>query len=85
MVNENALRDALLALATDGRSNYVMLSSLLHEVTALRETLRGLDPTFANVLEQKRQAAAQNDADVVRGLVARYDDIIRRLSIGEVC
>lgn len=43
MINENALRDALLALATDARSNYVMIESLLHEVAALRETVRGFD------------------------------------------
>jgi hypothetical protein len=29
MINENALRDTLLALATDGRSNHVMISSVL--------------------------------------------------------
>jgi len=36
------------------RSNYLMISSLGAEVIALRETIRGLDPTFAEVLAQKR-------------------------------
>jgi hypothetical protein len=85
MINENALRDALLALATDGRSNYVMISSVLNEVTALRETVRGLDPTFAEILEKKRQAAAQSDAEVVKAVIFQYDEIIRRLTSGEVC
>ena len=85
MINENALRDALLALATDGRSTYVMISSVLNEVTALRETVRGLDPTFAEILEKKRQAAAQSDAEVVKAVIFQYDEIIRRLTSGEVC
>ncbi len=85
MINENALRDALLALATDGRSNYVMISSVLNELTALRETVRGLDPTFADILERKRQESVQGDAEVVKTVIAQYDEIIRRLMSGEVC
>ena len=85
MINENALRDALLALATDGRSNYVMISSVLNELAAIREIVRGLDPTFAHILDQKRQGAAQGDAESVRVVIARYDEIIRRLYNGEVC
>ena len=85
MINENALRDALLALATDARSNYVMISSILNEVTALRETVRGLDPTFADILEQKRQEAARVNAQVVEAVMTQYSELIRRLTNGEVC
>jgi len=31
-----------------------MIATVLAELTALRETVRGLDPTFADILEQKR-------------------------------
>jgi len=85
MINENALRDALLALATDGRSNYVMISSVLNELAAVREIVRGLDPTSSDALDQKRQEAAQSDAESARAVIARYDEIIRRLYNGEVC
>ena len=85
MINENALRDALLALATDGRSNYVMISSALNELAAVREIVRGLDPTSTDALDQKRQEAAQSDAESARAVIARYDEIIRRLYDGEVC
>jgi hypothetical protein len=85
MINENALRDALLALATDGRSNYVMISSALNELAALRETVRGLDPTFADILEQKRQEAARANAEVVEVVMTQYAELIRRLNNGEVC
>ncbi len=85
MINENALRDALLALATDGRSNYVMISSVLNEFAAIREMVRGLDPTSADTLDQKRQEAAQSDAESTSAVIARYDETIRRLYSGEVC
>jgi hypothetical protein len=85
MINENALRDTLLALATEGRSNHVMISSVLNELAAIREIVRGLDPTSADVLDQKRQAAAQSEAESARAVIARYDEMIRRLYNGEVC
>jgi len=85
MINENALRDALLALATYGRSNYVMISSVLNELAAVREIVRGLDPTSTDTLDQKRQEAAQSEAESARAVIARYDEIIRRLYNGEVC
>jgi len=85
MVNENALRDALLALAQDGKSNYLMISSLLAELAALRETVRGLDPTFGDVMEQERERQVALHADTVRSVVATYDEIIQRVMSGEVC
>ncbi len=85
MINEVALRDTLLAFATENRSSYVMMSSLLNELAALRETVRALDPTFAEVLEQKRKHYEKTNADIVQPLVAGYNEIIRRLEAGEVC
>jgi hypothetical protein len=85
MINEAALRDALLAMATDLRSQYVVFSSVLAELEALRETVRGLDPTFAEVLEQKRKAALQANEPLAERVTAGYDEIIRRLKSGEVC
>jgi hypothetical protein len=39
MINEMALSDALVALAEHSRTNYLMISSILDEVAALRETV----------------------------------------------
>jgi hypothetical protein len=85
VINENALRDALLALATAGRSNYLMISKLGAEVLALRETIRGLDPTFAEVLAQKRSQENRENAPIERAVVQTYDELIERLKAGEVC
>ena len=54
MVNESKLKETLLYLAEDNRTNYIMIASLVNEVAALRETVRALDPTFGDVLEQRR-------------------------------
>ena len=85
MINETALRDALLALTQDGRSTYVLLSSVLAEVAALRETVRGLDPTFADVLKEKRSEMAQKNSPIVRDVIRSYDEILARLNAGEIC
>jgi hypothetical protein len=62
-----------------------MISSMLNEVAALRETVRGLDPTFSEVLEQRREQEAVKQAKVVAAVLRQCDDMLRRLTVGEVC
>jgi len=85
MVNESALRDALLAFNDDAKSQYIMLSSILAELEALRETVRGLDPTFGDVMEQKRRESAEKNADIVQAVIAGYDEKFRQMKDGYVC
>lgn len=85
MINEGALRDTLLSMASNSRMLYVALTSALNEVAALRETVRGLDPTFADVMEERRQQEAQKTADIVQGIIDGYDLIIEKLKEGYVC
>jgi len=73
MVNEEGLRDTLLALAENNRMIYISLTSVMNELAALRETVRGLDPTFAEIMENRRQAAAQNSAEYAEQIIAGYD------------
>ena len=79
------MKDALLALAEQGKQNYLMLSSVLTELVSLRETVRFLDPTFADVLREKQKEAAEDNAPVVVAVVLLYDTLLRRLKAGEVC
>jgi hypothetical protein len=85
MINENALRDTLLSLAADTKANYVMISSMVNELAALREAVIALDPKLADKVEQRSQAAAQKNALILEAGIARHDEIIRRLDVGEVC
>ena len=85
MINENALRDTLLSLAADTKANYVMISSMVNELAALREAVIALDPKLADKVEQRSQAAAQKNVAILEARIARHDEIIRRLDVGEVC
>lgn len=85
MINEANLRDTLLSLATENKTNYIMLSSILNELVALRETVRGLDPTFGNVMKDQQDKAAGNAPDIEQSIVAAHDLIIQRLRDGYVC
>ena len=61
-----------------------MLSSLLNEVVALRETVRALDPAFSEVLESRRKESQESNAGNVAALVDSYDQIIERLKAGQI-
>lgn len=85
MIKETALRDALMAAINSSRTNYIMISSVLAELAAVRETVRGLDPTFADVLAQKQREAAAATSAEVKEIISGYDEILERLKAGEVC
>jgi ABC-type protease/lipase transport system fused ATPase/permease subunit len=62
-----------------------MSAAVLNELTALRETVRGLDPTFADVIEQKRKEAEARGSVEVARVLAGIDEMIERLKNGYVC
>ena len=85
MVDESRLREMLLYLAEDNRTNYIMIASLTNEIAALREAVRGLDPTFHEVLEVKRDESEERGQEHIDNALAEYDQIIQRLKDGYVC
>lgn len=85
MINDANLRDVLTGLAMETRSAFVMSNSILNELTALRETVRGLDPTFADVIEQKRSEAEARGAVEVARMLGGIDEMLRLLKNGYVC
>jgi hypothetical protein len=84
MVDKQTFRDVLLVLVAQGKTNYELISSLLAETAALRDTVRGLGPTFTDVLAQKREDAARANAPLEQAILKLYDDLMRRLQSGEV-
>ncbi|MFI5115400.1 MAG: hypothetical protein ACHP8B_01745 [Terriglobales bacterium] len=83
MIKEQELKAVLIALTKNGKMHTGQLMKLKDEVSALRETVRGLDLTFDDVLKQKREK--QSDPDNIAETVALYDKIIARLRAGSVC
>jgi hypothetical protein len=84
MVNENALRDALVTLAEISKRQYEFSAELAHEIAALRETMRPLDPTFVEIFEKRRKQAAQATAISEKGVLAQYETIIQKMKEGLV-
>lgn len=85
MVNESALKNTLIYLAEDAKTNYTMIASLVNEIAALRETVKGLDPTFSDVLEVKRDESQDRADEKIRASLAAYDSLIQRLKDGLGC
>lgn len=85
MINESALKDALLALAQQTKTQYLMTSAILNELAAVRETVRGLDPTFADVLATKQKQSQEETNEVVLTTIRLLDQIIERLKAGVIC
>jgi hypothetical protein len=77
MINESLLRDAVIGLSEDAKALYAILGTLIDEVAALRQTVRGLDPTFDEVLAQKRQQ--NQDGVLAQVALPRLDETIRTL------
>ena len=69
MINEPALKDALLALTEIAKNQYELIVSAMVEVAAVRDAVHGLDPTFDDTLAAKRQRA-----------LAKHSSINERLS-----
>jgi hypothetical protein len=85
MVNETNLRAFLLALTEDAKNQYLVFSALNTEIEALRQTVRGLDPTFGDVMAQKTKESEAKNAPIVQAVIAGYDAKLQILKDGLVC
>ena len=79
MVNENVLVAGLVSLAELHKTHYLAFSAAINELAALRETVRGLDPTFSEVIEQKRKEQESLGREVVLRQVNLLDSLIRAM------
>jgi hypothetical protein len=79
MIDETELRDALLMLTAMNKKVYDMALATLNEVAAVREAVRGLDPTFSDVLA-KRQSYYQGSTDqLCAEIIQEYDSLFQRV------
>ena len=83
MINETALRETLVSLAELNKHQYLLFSSVLDELVALRETVRGLDPTFGDVMDDRRKKQEDSSKQIVSDQLGLYDGIIQKLKTGE--
>lgn len=85
MINESVLRETLIALTSMLKDQRKALTGAMIELAALRESARGLDPTFEDILAEKRREASRDTVPAQRLIDEIFDDLIRRLEAGEVC
>ncbi|HTC61522.1 MAG TPA: hypothetical protein VK709_01655 [Candidatus Saccharimonadales bacterium] len=78
MVDESSLRDSLILVATELKKQYLMLSAILNELAAVRESVRGLDPTFSDVLAERQRRIAVEPDKSVSAQVKILDGLIDR-------
>jgi hypothetical protein len=67
------------------RMNYLMVSRVAAEVASLREAVRGLDPTFADVLAEKRSDAKESNSPFEQTVLQAYDQLLELVENGSVC
>jgi ribosomal protein L16 Arg81 hydroxylase len=86
MINEPALKDALLALSEQCKTQYLVLSSVSGEVAALREMLRdAIGDRFSATFAQYQAAQIAKTSSIESSAIELLDEIIQRLKDGEVC
>src|ERR1700746_1328047 len=79
MINENALRDALVNFAEISKRQDSLLVDLIGEIAALEQTIRGLDPTFAVTFAQRRKEAVQKALASSQTALAQHDQLIQKM------
>jgi hypothetical protein len=84
MINENALRDVLVNLAEISKRQYSLLVDLTGEIAALEQTMRALDPTFADTFALRRKEAVQKALASSQTALAQYDQLILKMKSGLV-
>jgi len=85
MIDEVALREVLVRLAEESKANHLLVSAMVSELAALREAVRGLDPTFSEVMTEKRREESVTGSPVEHDWLHWHDDMIQKLKAGDIC
>jgi hypothetical protein len=76
------LRPILTYFASMLKENAEMSMRLSTEVAALIAAVRGLDPTFDDVLNQKRLEMAEAGGEKVRAMLSQFEGIVKLIEGG---
>jgi hypothetical protein len=82
MSETERLRPILTYFATLLKANAEASMRLSAEVAALVATVRGLDPTFDDVLNQKRLEMAKAEGQAIRKMLSQFDGIVKLIEEG---
>jgi hypothetical protein len=85
MSKETALQQVLIVLANTCKTSALQIASLECEVGALRDTVRGLDPTFPEIFENHKKENENLVSRAIPDVNLLFDEIVRAVKAGEVC
>lgn len=80
MVIDTEEKAALMELVVLARKTYEMAYQAMNEVSAIRETVRALDPTFTDVLEQKRTYVRGSSLITLGEMIEQFESVFRRVN-----
>jgi hypothetical protein len=61
------------------KTHYLGLAAMTAELSALRETVRSLDPTFSEIMEQRRIQELESTSEAKQQIVDDFDRMFRVL------
>ncbi|HEX5235466.1 MAG TPA: hypothetical protein VFW25_09060 [Silvibacterium sp.] len=65
------------------KANGEMTVRVATELEAVTQAVRGLDPTFDDVVSHRRKDAREIGDPAIRSTLAEYDELIRRVQNGD--
>ena len=75
-------RNALLDIMRFQKAQYILLAKNHAELIALRETVKGLDPSFTDVMESRRKQVEAIEGPKDKAILAKFDESIAAFSEG---
>ena len=79
---DNDTRRTLLDIMRFQKAQYALLTKHHAELIALRETVKGLDPTFSDVMEVRRKQVEAVEGQKDKAILAKIDEWITAFSEG---
>ncbi len=84
MAKPNAVAEAFVELLTVVKFQTEQIAALMAETSAIRESIRALDPTFEDTFVERRREAFQKVLPLLAKPIAHIDGLTKRIQDGEI-
>jgi hypothetical protein len=84
MAKQGAVEEAFVELLTVIKFQTEQLAALMAETSAIRDSIRALDPTFEDTFAERRRQAYQKMLPLLAKPIDYIDGLTRRIQAGEI-
>ena len=84
MTKEDSVKDAFVQLLTIIKFQTEQIASLMAETSAIRDTVRALDPTFEDTFVVRRREALDKVLPLLATPIDHINGLTRRIEKGEI-